>query len=129
MNHLRSEKLTRFIFSKRHFSVEKKIVKYGAFIPPPDSVDLSIFCISALSEKEVWEIGWRNVETEKRRLKARADIFVSNVYENNLEVVPDPQSHELHANITPFPIDRRERDYIARRLALASKLVLPPEEI
>ncbi len=129
MNHLRSEKLTRFIFSKRHFSVEKKIVKYGAFIPPPDSVDLSIFCISALSEKEVWEIGWRNVETEKRRLKARADIFVSNVYENNLEVVPDPQPHELHANITPFPIDRRERDHIARRLALASKLVLPPEEI
>ena len=101
MNHSRSEKLTRFIFSKRHFSVEKKIVKYGAFIPPPDSPDLSVFCISALSEKEVWEIGWRNVETEKRRLKARADLFVSNVYENNLEVVPDPQPHELHANIIP----------------------------
>ena len=49
MNHLRSEKLTRFIFSKRHFSVEKRIVKYGAFIPPPDSPDLSVFCISALS--------------------------------------------------------------------------------
>ena len=99
---------------------------------PPDSADLSVFCISALSEKEVWEIGQRNVETEKRRLKARADIFVSNVYENNLEVVPDPQPHELHAfrnGITPFPIDRKERDHIARRLALASKLVLPPEEI
>ena len=57
MNFSGGEKLTRFIFSKRHFSVEKKVVKYAAFMPPPDSEDLSVFRISSLSEGEVWAIG------------------------------------------------------------------------
>ena len=129
MNYSGGEKLTHFIFSKRHFSVENKTVKYGAFMPPPNSADLSVFHISSLSESEVWEIGRRHVETEKRRLKARADLLTGDVYESNLEVIPDTQPHELHANITPFPADRKERDRIARKLALASKLVIiPPEE-
>ena len=46
MNYSGGEKLTRFIFSKRHFSVENKTVKYGAFMPPPNSADLSVFHIS-----------------------------------------------------------------------------------
>ena len=53
MNYSGGEKLTRFIFSKRHFSVENKTVKYGAFVPPPNSADLSVFHISSLSESEV----------------------------------------------------------------------------
>ena len=128
MNHSRSEKLTRFIFSKRHFSVKHKTVKYAAFVPPVNRVELSVFYISCLSEDEVWEIGRRYVETDQRRLKARADFFVSSVYDNNLEVVSEPHPHELHANITSFPMDRREREQIARRFALASELVLIPTE-
>ena len=128
MNYSGGEKLTRFIFSKRHFSIANKIIKYGAFMPPPNSTDLSVFHISSLSESEVWKIGRRHVETEKRRLKARADFLAGNVYENNLEVVPDTQPHERHANITPFPADRSARDRIARKLALASELVILSEE-
>ena len=125
MNFSGGEKLTRFIFSKRHFSVEKKVVKYAAFMPPPDSEDLSVFRISSLSESEVWAIGRENVQGE-RTLRARADLSAEVVDENNLEVIPDTNAHELHANITPFPTDKSARDRIARKLALASQLVIMP---
>ena len=125
MNFSGGEKLTRFIFSRRHFSTEKKIVKYAAFIPPPDSEDLSVFRISALFESEVWMIGRENVRGE-RTLRARADLLTEVVYENHLTVIPDTTPHELHANITPFPTDKIARDRIARKLALASQLVIMP---
>ena len=125
MNFSGGEKLTRFIFSKRHFSVEKKVVKYAAFMPPPDSEDLSVFRISSLSESEVWVIGRENVQGE-RTLRARADLLAEVVYENHLTVIPDIIPHELHANITPFPADKIARDRIARKLALASQLVIMP---
>lgn len=114
--------LSRFIFSKRHFSIENRTVKYGAFLPPPDSADLSVFFVSSLTNSEIWEIGCEYVQTDQRKLKARADLTVENVYAVNLKVVPDTQPHELHANITPFPLDKRERTALARKLAVASKL-------
>lgn len=127
MNFSGGEKLTRFIFSKRHFSIEKEVVKYGAFMPPPDSADLSVFRISSVADSKVWEIGRDYVQTEERRLKARGDLSVAVVYENRLEVAPDTRPHELHANITPFPSNRNDRARIARRLACASQLVVIPE--
>ena len=134
MNYSGSEKLTRFIFSKSHFSVQNKTVKYGAFIPPPDSEDrsicspdLSVYDISGLSESEVWMIGRQYVQGI-RSIKARADLSVQDVHSNNLKVTSAPQLHERHANITPFPSDRLTCEQIARRLALASQLVLMRSE-
>lgn len=120
--------LSRFIFSKRHFSIENRTVKYGAFIPPPNSADLSVFFVSSLTHSEIWEIGRGYVQTDERKLKARADLTVENVYAVNLKVVPDTQPHELHANITPFPLDKRERAALARKLTVASKLEMIPSE-
>lgn len=59
------EKLTHFIFSRKHFAPRNGIVKFGAFMPPPDSEELSVFRISSLSDSEVWEIGSEYVETKK----------------------------------------------------------------
>ena len=83
-----------------------------------------MYRIATLSDSEVWTIGREYVETGDRRLKARADFLAENVYENELEVIPDVQPHDRHANITPFPADRRLRNSIARKLALASKLAI-----
>ena len=126
MNVPPAEKLARFIFSTRHFSVVNQTVKYGAFIPPSNSADLSVYRISSLSGSEVWAIGREYVETADRRLKARADFLAEQVYENELEVIPDAQPHDRHANITPFPDDKRTRTRIARKLAFASKLAIMP---
>ena len=128
MDSLRGDILTRFIFSKKHFSIENRTVKYGAFLPPPNSADLSVFFTSSLTNNEVWQIGREYVQTEERKLKARADLSVENVYAINLKVIPDTQPHELHANITPFPLDKRERTALARKLAVVSRLEIGPSE-
>ena len=124
MNVSPDEKLARFIFFNSAFSVPKGEVKFKAFIP--NGPDLSVYCISGLSEPEVWEIGRKYVQREGRLIKARADLVAKVVYENDLKVIPTPP--QRHANITPFPADRRERNRIARILALASKLEVMPSD-
>ena len=121
MNVSSNEKLTRFIFSKSHFSTTNRTVKYAAFIPPVNSRDLSVFRISSISDSEVWRIGKRNVQGN-RTLKARADLCAAQVDQMDLKVVPDTKTHMLHANITPFPLDKITRQIIATKLANASKL-------
>ena len=134
MDILPGEKITRFIRYNRHFD-EPNTVRHEAFLPHRKRIDISVFHISGLSEDEVWKIGWEHVQTDELPILARADLFASDVYDNNLEVIPDIQSHERHANITNFPIerpknkteDRKLRRAIARKLALASELVMPPK--
>ena len=125
MNVPPDEKLTRFIFSKSHFSKKNQTGKFGAFMPPPDSKDLSVFRISSISDSEVWRIGVEGVQGS-RTLKARADLLAEVVYENHLTIIPDTVFHKLHANITPFPLDRIARQIIATKLADASKLEAIP---
>lgn len=143
MNVSPDEKVTRFLFSRGDFSTQNGTVKFKAFMPPRNreiralyNPDLSVYRISALpdgseelSDDQVWEIGREYVQTEGRILKARADLAVDDVYQNNLEVVPAPSPHKRHANIAPFPTDRTSCQRIATKLALASELVIiPPEE-
>ena len=130
MNVPPDEKLTRFISSKKNFSIEKKTVSYRAFIPQKKSPqDISVYRISTLTENEgkVWKIGREYVQGENE-IKARADFLAQVVYENNLIVIADTQVHKLHANIMPLPINREDRDEILRELALSSELVLTPPE-
>ncbi|MYA69456.1 hypothetical protein F4009_10980 [Candidatus Poribacteria bacterium] len=129
MNVPPDEKLTRFISSKSGFSIGKKTVSYRAFIPPrKNPQEISVYRITTLTENEIWEIGKEYVQGENQ-IKARADFLAKVVYENSLIVIADTQVHELHANISPLPTDREDRDEILRELALASELVIsPPEE-
>ena len=141
MHVLPGEKLTRFIRYDSHFD-EPNIVRHEVFLPHRKKVDISVFRISALpdsaglSDSEIWKIGWEHVQTDELPVLARADIVASNVYDKNLEIIPDTQSHKRHANITGFPIereknkteDRKLRRAIARKLALVSKLETPPKQ-
>ena len=133
MNVLPGEKLARFIRYGDHFRVATNKVRHEAFLPHKNSMDLSVYRISGLSEIDVWTIGRKYVQGKEKSIKSRADISASTVYENNLEIVPDEQGHERHANITPFPIanslaDKKMRRTIASKLALASVLVIMPTE-
>ena len=129
MNVSPGEKLTRFIRYSNQFSKTNRVVRYRAFSPPRKSVDLSVFRISLpphIPDSEVWKIGTEIVQQGGSQIKARADLLASDVHENNLEVIPD-EPPQRHANITPFPADNKARQGIARRLAVVSQLVLPPE--
>jgi len=133
MNISPDEKLTYFISSRSGFAPAKKEVKARAFRPTKKSPkELSVYRISSLTESKVWEIGRKYVEG-KIKIKARADFSARLFYENqffcerNIKVIPYPHPHELHANITPIPTNRADRDEIFRELALLCELVVQPE--
>ena len=122
----RGEKLTHFLYSGE-FPPQVERVRHKAFVPPKTSPEqLSVYCISSLTESEIWEIGRKYVQTQ-RKIRARADFLSDVVYDqDNLKVILDPNPHELHANITPIPIDKEARDEILRELARLSTLVRMP---
>lgn len=129
------EKLTYFISAKTGFSIENKEVKSRAFRPTKKSPnELSVYRISSLSENQVWEIGKKYVE-DKIKIKARADFPVSIFYENHLfrekdiKVTSAPYSHELHANITPIPVNKEDQKEIFDELVLFCELVVRPTDI
>ena len=135
MDVLPGEKLTRFIRYNSHFD-EPNTVRHQAFLPHKNKTDISVFRISQLPDSEVWKIAWEHVQKPELPVYARADLLVSDVYDNNLEVIPTTQSHNWHADIAGFPVEREEnktedrklRRAIARKLALVSELVMPPEQ-
>ncbi len=135
MDVLPGEKITRFIRYNSHFD-EPNIVRHEAFLPHRKKIDISVFRITQITDSEVWKIGFEHVQKPDLPVYARADLFASNVYDNSLEVIPSTEEHEWHADITGFPVEREEhkvedrklRRSIARQLALASKLEIPPQK-
>lgn len=135
MNISPDEKLTYFISSKSGFAATKNEVKARAFAPTSKSPnELSVYCTSSLTENQIWEIAKEYVEG-KIKIKARADFPASIFYDNllfrekNIRVISAPHPHELHANITPIPINKEDRDEIFRELALVSELIVRPATI
>ena len=133
MNISPDEKLTYFISSRSGFAPTKNEVKKSAFSPTTKSPnELSVYRTSSLTEDQIWEIGRKHVE-KQIRIKARADFSAGVFHENqffrekNIKVIPAPHPHELHANITPIPINKEDRDEIFRELTLLCELVVRPE--
>ena len=124
------DELTRFIRHNSHCRGGK--VQPDAFIPPHNSVDVSVYVISDLLEHQIWNIAFNCLTTPT---VARADIFVESVYNNKLKVIPDNPPSK-HANITPFPeltdpacpnnevnlTDKKDRRALASKLANKSRL-------
>jgi len=76
-----SEKISRYIFSKKHCSVQKEKLKYAAFMPPTSHPnEISVYRISNLKESEIWDIGIKFVaEKSNRQLFGRGDMKVSDI--------------------------------------------------
>ncbi len=85
-----SEQIARYIFTKKHVSVSKGVVKYGAYMPAPNG-EASVFRTSTLSDREIWEIGHEYVaKSSKRPLYARGDAVTDIPYSriiNNLFIL------------------------------------------
>lgn len=117
------EYLTRYILHKGHFSITQKRPKYVVFMPSPYG-ETSVFCISNLSDNEIWNIGDREV-AQKRGLPllGRADILAFHVFNKNLKLIPD-NCPPRHANIVNWPTEKSEQKLIAIELAESSQLHL-----
>jgi len=113
--------LTRFIFHKSYVRADNT-VRGEAFLPNPKNDETSVFIISGISDKEIWEIGDTKVAAHRSEtLQGRADINENNILNNNLILSRD-KPPERHANIIGWPKGKSERKLIA--LELASKAIL-----
>jgi hypothetical protein len=111
-----SETLSRFILQTNWFSTSENRVKYPAFLPNKNG-ETSVFRISGISHKEVWDIGDREVaKIRSKPILGRADISASNVMVKDLKVLPT-EPPIRHANITGWPEEKSKQKLIALELA------------
>lgn len=119
------EAITRYIFSKSHYAKTKGRVKYAAFLPKKG--ETSIFRISNLSHKQIWNIGENYVAPiSSRTLRARGDIIASDVFDEDLRIKPNTRKHRLHANIVGWPLQQDKIMLLATNLADKAQLHLKP---
>jgi hypothetical protein len=121
-----SELIARYILSKRHFSVDNRIVKYGAYLPAPNG-ETSVYRITSLSEKEIWDIGSDYVaKPRNQNLYARGDTKAATIRKTGLAVVPEATPHPRHSNIVSWPSKKHEQKLLAVEIANEATLAVPP---
>src|SRR5262245_33266587 len=69
----RHEELTRFIFSRSHFSSIKNVVKHAAFMPGRDG-KTSVYRTTDLSQLEAWNLALQTSRGRSESLKALASL-------------------------------------------------------
>ena len=123
-----SDRISRYIFDKKHFAVSKGRVKYPAFLPP--NGEISVYRVTGLAEEEIWDIGLLYVaKVSGRNLRARGDLFVSDVFAVRLNVKLEKETHPLHAKVSGWPPHKGQRILIAKKLeGKASLVVKPPDK-
>lgn len=123
-----TERISRFILSRSHYSAENQRVKYGAFMPSP-SKQVSVYRTSSIDESTIWQIGSRHVaEPMGKKLYARGDVGALVIFDKRLNVVAAPSPHKLHANIMGWPSGKDEQKMLAVELANAAALRTTPNE-
>lgn len=127
VNNIQSpDEVTRYIFDKSGYARTTGRVKYNVLMPNSDG-ETSVFWITNLSSKEIWDIGQRYVaERISRTLRARGDLFSSNVLDESLEIKPETKTHPRHANIVGWPTQKSEKILIAKKLAENAQLHMKP---
>ena len=114
--------VARFIIDKRHYSPENKRVKPGAFFPEPTG-ETSVCIVETLSEEEIWAWGAQYVETNIRRIRARAELTAKVVSDARLTLLPDAPPPR-HGKIVGWPREKDEQKAYALELAQGSVLKL-----
>lgn len=120
-----SEQIARYILSKRHISVTKGIVRSAAYMPAPNG-ETSVYRITDITEKGVWDIGRKYVAGPSgRTLYARGDTPAVAITKTGLEIAPETTPHPLHANIVSWPSEKDEQKMLAVEIANKATLVTP----
>lgn len=117
----KEELVSRYIKTKSHIKTSTNSIKHGAFMPPKDRQDLSVFRILGLTENDIWSLADKNIPF---KVIARANLKVNDIENINFLKVKEDEPPERHANIINFPIEREDIIEIAKELAICSNLVL-----
>lgn len=118
-----SSQLSRFILQKNWYRSSDNRVKHATFMPNSNG-ETSVFRTSDISDKEIWDIGDREVGLKRNKpILGRADIISSIVTSKDLKIIPK-EPPERHANLTGWSSERSEQRMIAIELAAESHLQL-----
>jgi hypothetical protein len=119
-----AEPLSRFLLSKRRYSVERMRVKSAAFLPEPNSLETSVFRTLGLEEEEIWTIGEHHVaQATGHTLHGRGQVLAQVPRRLGLNVRPDNQP-ERHAAIVGWPAEKDRQQMLAIELAEEATLFL-----
>lgn len=112
-----SEALSRFILQKGWYRPSDNCVKYAAFLPNPKNGETSVFRISDISEKEIWNMGDQEVASRlSKPILGSADLEASNVMRKGLRVLPS-EPPDRHANIIGWPGEKSKQKLMAIEMA------------
>ena len=120
------EQVTRYIFSRSHFSSKCGRVKYQAYLPAPNGKS-SVYRTSGLSDNEIWDIGQIHVANPtNRNLHAKGECKTKVFRNAGLDIVPDTVPHQRHANIVNWPSDKAKRLELAVEISNEAELTVSP---
>jgi len=112
-----SSELTRYLRQESHWRGGR--LRSQAFMPPKDSVVISVFLVDGLTSMQRWHHGDAYVGFVA---SARADFHVGTCRAYDLDVMFDDKPPR-HANVGFFPTDKAARNNVAQRLASHATLV------
>ena len=116
---LDNEIVTRFILFSRWIRSDGT-VKQDAFIPD-ERLELSVTRCSGVPDREIRDIAEGVARVSGRNLHGRADVGVSVVRANNLDVaVSSVPENPHHADVVNWPLRKDEQKILAMVLAGSS---------
>ncbi len=123
------ERMSRFIFSDRHFNKSTGRISCAAFMPSKKTRDLSVYRTSNCREWKIWAIGDLLVARVRRdnfNLGARGDVSSHIVLQQGLGLVAEPSPHPRHAIVTNWPNEKPQQKIKAMVLCQNATLCLHP---
>ncbi len=124
-----SERLSRFILTKRYMKSAQKRVTPQAFMPSNKNGETSVYRTEQCTDAAIWEIGNGYVTAlrlDSKPVIGRGDLITQDVIKHSLRVIASPDSHPRHANIVDWPVEKAPRLMLATELALRATLVISP---
>jgi hypothetical protein len=131
------EMVSRFIYTEKNIKKSEKRPRPNAFEPPPDDRQLSTAHSTDLSNNSIWLLARMTLGPNRRKVFARADLFVRDLIEQGLRAIRDDNPFERHTIVIGWPDspDADERKAKTKEICLAlchapsMNLVLPLEDI
>jgi hypothetical protein len=123
------ESFTRFIFTKQHFSIEKKRVKPLALMPMLNKTtgrwETSTHRVKDLNAAEIWKLGYDHVQdlVKGRVIKARGQGLYSVARGQELSLDVNGSPYPRHVDLIGWPMTDKDAR-LMKATEIADKLLL-----
>ena len=119
------EIISRFYFNKKNIRSDNT-VKPNEFMPPKNG-RMSVYRVSGLDDKDIWEIGKTFVQAERGLpIIGRGDLNAVDIYDLDLTISPTELPHPRHANVEGWELNTEKDRLKALKLAAVARTIKVP---